>query len=110
MSLILLRKLSLQRGHAYVSDAVEIDGVIDLKCAGWVNAEVGPFVKGGHPPKPPLFAIVRGLTPEGWKELVRLAKHDSTPTSHWDPLVSFAKRTFGHFTFRDESGSTSLRG
>ena len=108
MSLILLRKLSLQRGHAYLSDPADVDGVVDLKCAGWVDAEVGPFVKGVHPPNPPLFAIVRGLTPEGWQELERLDGHDDAPASNWDQLVSFTKRKLPHFKFRDGSNTDSL--
>ncbi|MEO6855448.1 MAG: hypothetical protein ABI410_18960 [Rhodoferax sp.] len=110
MSLILLRKLSLQKGHTYLSDPAEIDGAIDLKCAGWIDAEVGPFVKGAQPPKPPLFAIVRGLTPEGWDELERLDRHDDAPASNWDQLVSFTKSKLPHFKSRDGSNNASFRG
>lgn len=108
MSLTLLRKLSLQRGHAYLSDPAEIEGVVNLKSAGWVDAEVGPFVKGANPPKPPLFAIVRGLTAQGWAEMKRLNGEESAPVSGWDQLISFTKRTLPYFKSRDDSGSAPL--
>ena len=105
MSLILLRKLSLQRGHVYLSDPAEIDAVIDLKCTGWIDAEVGPFASASDPPKPHLFAIVRGLTQKGWEELKRLDGPEATPESHWDHLVSFTKRKFPHLKSDDGDGS-----
>lgn len=108
MSLILLRKLSSQKGHIYLSQAVEIEGVVVLKCAGLIDAEVGPFMKGVNPPEPPLFAIVRGLTPQGWAELKRLDGQNSAPTSYWDQMLSSIKRNLPHFKFRNGSDSTLL--
>lgn len=79
--------------------------MIDLKCAGWVDAGVGPFLKDENPPKPPIFVIVRGLTQEGWDALKRLATQDAAPTSGWDQLVSFTQRSLPHFKSRGEDSS-----
>src|SRR5471032_1994032 len=65
MSMLFLRKLSTKKGHVYISDPVEIGLVMDLKCSGFIDAEVGPFLKGEGPPQQPRFAIVRGLTQDG---------------------------------------------
>lgn len=95
MSLIFLRKLSVHRGHAYLSEPEAINGVVQLKLAGWIDAEVGPYVKDANllkPPTPPLFAIVRGLTPEGWKQLDLLDRRDAAHTSKWNQAVNFTKR------------------
>lgn len=107
MSLIFLKKLSSQRGHAYLSDPEAISGVVALKSAGWIDAEVGPFTKGVNPSQPPLFAIVRGLTPEGWKKLERLDGRDVASASGWDQLISFTKRKLSPFKFGD-GNSTSF--
>ncbi|WP_394787126.1 hypothetical protein [Rhodoferax sp.] len=69
-----LRKLSLQRGPVCVTKAAELEWVIALKAQQMVYAEVGPTGGRVGAPRPPVYAVVRGLTPAGWSALASAPK------------------------------------
>ncbi|WP_394788489.1 hypothetical protein [Rhodoferax sp.] len=89
MPMQFLKKLSQKKGHLYISDPTEISMVMDLKCCGLIDAEVGPYSRGGNPPKVPQYAIVRGLTNEGWDELEASEPPAAPRSSVWSQLFSF---------------------
>lgn len=105
MSLDFLKELSHYDGDTYINNPVEVGWLVTLKNNGLVDADIGPPALIQYPSRPPMYAIARGLTDQGYAALgMRPRRH-----GFWSTLFGLQRKKFPKLKFRNLEPSTALR-
>ncbi|SDO97091.1 hypothetical protein SAMN05216303_102823 [Rhodoferax sp. OV413] len=94
MSMIFLREISQCEGHIYVTNPIEVGWLLVYQSKGWVDAEFEQPIKTALRPRPPIRALVNGLTAEGRNALKGTIAIDSPRdviSWNWMPVLPRAE-------------------
>ncbi|WP_367846887.1 hypothetical protein [Rhodoferax sp. WC2427] len=105
MSLPFLKVLSQYDGDTYINNPIEVGWLVTLKQQGLVEADIGPAALTLYPSRPPMYAIVRGLTPKGY---AALGMQPRRRYPFWSTLFGFQRRKFPRLTFRSQEAQATL--